>query len=95
MPLHGYSGRWHLEVSFTCWRERQLETPDFVTAVGHLDLHIPADGPPGFGSVLANMTIRIGKYRAEDSPLKLQGTNKMHAVKHLFDHAKVSLKKLL
>ena len=63
--MHGYSGRWQVEVTYEVYRHIQIKEPDYVFFNGNMILQIPADGNAGAGSAYGNLQIQIGSCYAE------------------------------
>jgi hypothetical protein len=63
--MHGYSGRWQVEVTYEVYRHIQVKDPDYVFFNGNMILQIPADGNGGAGSAYGNLQIQIGSCYAE------------------------------
>jgi len=63
--MHGYSGRWQVEVTYEVYRHIQVKDPDYVFFNGNMILQIPADGNGGTGSAYGNLQIQIGSCYAE------------------------------
>jgi CAP12/Pycsar effector protein, TIR domain len=63
--MHGYSGRWQVEVTYEVYRHIQIKDPDYVFFNGNMILQIPADGNGGAGSAYGNLQIQIGSCYAE------------------------------
>lgn len=63
--MHGYSGRWQMEVAYEVYRHIPIKDPDYAFFNGTMILQIPADGTGGTGSAYGNLQIQIGSCYAE------------------------------
>lgn len=63
--VHGYSGQWKGETTFSRWRGIALTNPDYVRLCTTMLLHIPPDGRGGVGCIYGNLQIQIGQCYAE------------------------------
>jgi len=63
--MHGYSGRWQVEVTYEVYRHIQIKDPDYAFFNGNMILQIPADGNGGVGSAYGNLQIQVGSCYAE------------------------------
>src|SRR5690348_13430887 len=53
--LHGYSGRWNLELHFTRWWDLPVQAPNHVTMEGFADMYIPLHGQEGSGVIVTQV----------------------------------------
>jgi hypothetical protein len=57
--LHGYTGRWDIDISLQKWRDYPVAAPGFVQVKGHLDLYIPANGQVGRGLAHGRLQFKL------------------------------------
>ena len=63
--MHGYSGRWQVEVTYEVYRHIEIKDPDYVVFNGIMILQIPADGNGGVGCSYGSLQVQIGGTYAE------------------------------
>jgi Predicted nucleotide-binding protein containing TIR-like domain len=63
--MHGYSGRWKIEITYEVYRHIQIKDPDYAVFNGEIILQIPANGDGGAGSAYGNLQVQVGDCYAE------------------------------
>lgn len=62
--VHGYSGTWDVQNSFSLWHDIQVNPPDKVHWNGQTLLRLREDGEEGYGMQIGQLKVELGQYRA-------------------------------
>jgi hypothetical protein len=62
--LHGYSGTWDVQNSFSLWHDIPVNSPDKVHWNGKALLRLRDDGEEGYGIQIGQLKVELGQYRA-------------------------------
>ena len=57
--VHGYSGRWDMDISLHKWRDLPVEGSSYVQVKGHMDLTISANGQAGRGLAHGKLQFKL------------------------------------
>lgn len=62
--VHGYSGTWDVQNSFSLWHGIEVKPPDKVRWLGKTLVRLRDDGEEGYGIQFGQLKVELGQYRA-------------------------------
>lgn len=57
--VHGYTGRWDIDITLHKWRDLTITNPSYVIVKGYLDLVLPSEGQVGRGLAHARLQFNL------------------------------------
>ncbi len=57
--VHGYTGRWDIDICLHKWRDFPVVNPGYVQIKGHLDLYLPPSGQVGRGLAHGRLQFKL------------------------------------